>query len=118
MSNPCSLNQVGTTLYMAPELFKSESMSAGADAYALGMTLLDIAACLEGSELAAQWPEAFTVSLLIEGMRPRLTRSLEQGQRLEWLGRTIVDCWAEDPRKRPTAATVAERFRSRLSNMT
>ena len=80
------------------------------------MTLLDMAACLEGSDLAAQWPESFSVSLLIEGGRPRLTPALEQGQRLEWLGRIIVDCWAEDPGKRPTAATIAERFRSRLSN--
>ena len=79
------------------------------------MTLLDMAACLEGTELAAQWPQSLSVSLLIEGGRPRLTSALEQGQRLEWLGRIIVDCWADDPGKRPTAATIAERFRSRFS---
>ena len=117
LSNPRRLNQAGTALYMAPELFKSENMSVGADAYALGMTLLDMAACVEGSDLAAQWPESFSVSILIEGRRPRLTPTLEQGQRLEWLGRIIVDCWADDPLKRPTAAIIAERFRSRLSNV-
>ena len=97
ISNPRSLNQVGTTLYMAPELFKSENTSVGADVYALGMTLLDMTACFEGSELAAQWPESFTVSLLIEGARPRLTLSLEQGQRFGVARLHYRRCWAEDP---------------------
>ena len=90
-------------------MLSSDRVGAPADVYSFAMTLLDIAATIEGGSLAEQWDGGFQSKAtkyanpgLIASNRPHLTRSLLPEQRLANLGEIIEACWTHDPSHRPT----------------
>ena len=59
-SKPIPSNmQLGTSLFVSPEMLSSDRVGAPADVYSFAMTLLDIAATIEGGSLAEQWDGGF-----------------------------------------------------------
>ena len=102
--------QLGTSLYVSPEMLRSDLVGTPADVYSFAITLLDIAATVEGGSLANQWDGGFQKTKysnpgLIESNRPHLTRALLPKQRLANLGKIIEACWTDEPSRRPTLRT-------------
>ena len=106
-SNPND-SGLGTISYMAPELFDLVPVySEKSDIYAMGITFWDIA--LHGQTLfkGVQKNRATIIPVLVkEGKRDNIPADCHKE-----IASIIKDCWAQNPKKRPTADEVVLRLR-------
>ena len=98
-------------------MLSSERVGAPADVYSFAMTLLDIAATIEGGSLAGQWGDGsqrlaskYSNPGLIASNRPNLPVALLPNKRLALIGTIIEACWAHDPSRRPTFEDIDRRL--------
>jgi serine/threonine protein kinase len=93
----------GTPNYMAPEMFEGLTMTLAVDVYAFAMLLWEMFTQsipfngLLGSEIK---------ECVLGGDRPEVPRDTDECPRV--VQQLIEQCWAQDPRDRPTMAEVCE----------
>ena len=96
-----TMTQTGTPFYVAPEVMKMEAYGNTADIFSFGMLLLDMATFSQGG-LKACWSNTiFTIPRLINGARPWIPDNVRHDT--PWLVELIVQCWDNDPEKRPAS---------------
>ena len=100
---------VGTPLYMAPEVFDGEQYDEKVDVYSYGMLVY---------ELISLHRPFYDVADLDKGGYVRLGQLVRSGRRPtldgvppEWQD-LIVQCWHQEPAKRPTMRDVVERLKA------
>jgi hypothetical protein len=95
-------SNVGSLVYMAPELQESEEYSSAIDVYSYACTLYELLT------LTRIWQKLRTTYAIgravISGQRPPLPRDLPPSYRT-----LIGECWAQDPADRPTFRAILAR---------
>jgi len=108
ISEKKQMTQVGTPMWMAPEIIMGKTYTERADVYAFGIILWEILTRLEPYE--EKEPMQIVVEVVNEGLRPTLPA--------EYVGSPLVplmrDCWHTDPEKRPPFEKIVERLRAIL----
>jgi len=117
------MTQVGTPIYIAPEIFKGERYTSKADVYSFGILLISLMRCsknlsdffVDGLRRSQRRrnKKGIGINILsnkmhLAGWRPILPKALYSSLKL-----MIHDCWQADPEKRPTS----EILMSQLSTM-
>ena len=96
----------GTITHMSPEALDvddEEGFTEKSDVYALAMTLYEI---VSGDfPWSGKTPAQILTQVLVKKQRPPIPEGTPA-----WLGEIMVDCWAHDPKKRPTFAEVLQRL--------
>jgi len=110
------MTQVGTPIYISPEVVKGEYYSDKADVFSFAMTILQF--CLKEKPLLEYLKEQFQVykqkepnlsrvshEVVIQGWRPDI-------EKIEGAPRCVIDllnmCWEEYPDARPTFPEIVE----------
>ena len=92
---------VGTPLYIAPEIWNGSFYSESVDVYAYGMLVYELLT------LEAPFRETRTIAglrkMVLSGERPEISAYVSP----EW-ATLITSCWQEDPAKRPTMRKIVE----------
>ena len=95
---------IGTAIYMAPEILKNEPYGPAIDVYAFSMCIYEIIACKRPYDD----PNITIFKLMnnvMNGVRPTLTNDFT-----EPLKELICPCWSEDPLKRPSFKEIYEKL--------
>eukprot|EP01025_Chloroclados_australasicus_P037541 TRINITY_DN3833_c1_g1_i5.p1 TRINITY_DN3833_c1_g1~~TRINITY_DN3833_c1_g1_i5.p1 ORF type:complete len:568 (-),score=55.83 TRINITY_DN3833_c1_g1_i5:318-2021(-) len=100
-------SNMGTIVYMAPELHQKESnvihFSRKADIYALGIVLYE---CATGQYAwGKETKREIILSQLVQGRRPQMPEDIDQD-----LQRIIQKCWAHSPQDRPESSQLVSEF--------
>eukprot|EP00879_Flechtneria_rotunda_P007768 GHRR01008141.1.p1 GENE.GHRR01008141.1~~GHRR01008141.1.p1 ORF type:complete len:486 (+),score=123.48 GHRR01008141.1:1274-2731(+) len=95
----------GTALYMAPECFSGEGITEKVDVYALGMLLWELLTGERPWKGLNLVQVAFQVA--IAGNRPPLPAA-DPHKCPAKLAKLIDDCWAQNPKDRPTSREVRD----------
>jgi serine/threonine protein kinase len=96
----------GTCHWMAPEVFRDQDYDAKVDVYSYGMIMFEILS----RELPFEDEEPGTVALLVSrGERPSAALRPDTPPEFKDL---MLQCWDQDPQKRPTFPTILERLES------
>ena len=111
-----TMTQVGTPIYIAPEVVKGEYYSEKADVFSFAMTVLQF--CLKNQPLLEFLKEQYQV---LKGREPTLGRVSHEVVIKEWrpnmegiegVPRSVVEllmiCWAEYPDVRPTFREIVD----------
>eukprot|EP00741_Cyanophora_paradoxa_P015083 tig00020848_g14554.t1 len=96
--------QVGTPVYMAPEVFKGKAYDEKTDVYAFGICMWEMVS----SDLPfIEWCTSYDTlkNAVIEGFRPQMPDNVDSG-----LSSLIQSCWAPDPRNRPSMSDVVKKL--------
>ena len=88
-----------TVAWTAPEVLQNEDKSFASDVFALGVTLWEV---LERAKPFGRMPDMAAVNQLLNGARPALTSKTPARA-----AKVIAACWAQDAKKRCTAAEAA-----------
>ena len=106
ISEKKQMTQVGTPMWMAPEIIMGRKYTEKADVYAFGIILWEILTREEPYE--EKEPMQIVVEVVNEGLRPTI--------RAELLDAPLVplmrDCWHTEPGSRPTFEKIVERLRA------
>ena len=106
ISEKKQMTQVGTPMWMAPEIIMGRKYTEKADVYAFGIILWEILTREEPYE--EKEPMQIVVEVVNEGLRPTV--------RTELLDAPLVplmrDCWHTEPGSRPTFEKIVERLRA------
>lgn len=95
---------VGTTPYMAPEMFvEGKTYTEKVDVYSFGIMLLEIVTGEDAWSGVKTWD---IPDLVIDGKRPPLPKLSKQ------LGDLITSCWHHNPKKRPSFRNVLSKLRT------
>ena len=99
-----SHTQVGTYLYMAPEVLEGKRYNKSVDVFAYALMLLEIVLS------NARWTlkSGFTKLAYVQGWRPTIPGDVHQ----EWpeLEELINEAWQRDPSKRPSFVDIERRI--------
>jgi serine/threonine protein kinase len=98
------MTQVGTPMWMAPEIIIGKQYTEKADVYAFGIILWEILTRLEPYE--DKEPMQIVVEVVNDGLRPTLPDECKASP----LVPLMKDCWHADPDQRPTFAIIVERL--------
>jgi GAF domain-containing protein len=109
MSAKKAMTQVGTPMWMAPEIIMGKKYTEKADVYAFGIILWELLTRLEPYE--DKEPMQIVVQVVNEGLRPMMTREFDHSP----LAPLIRDCWAANPDERPSFEIIAERLQSMIN---
>jgi len=111
MSAKKAMTQVGTPMWMAPEIIMGKKYTEKADVYAFGIILWELLTRLEPYE--DKEPMQIVVQVVNEGLRPLMTREFDQSP----LSPLIRDCWSANPDERPSFDIIAERLQGLLNKV-
>jgi serine/threonine protein kinase len=92
--------QVGTPMYMAPEIFEGEEHSVKVDVYAIALILYEII-----TETHGFWPDLEPIRI-VNLICNRGFRASIPPKVLPWVGELIAKCWTPDPDERPAFSTI------------
>ena len=106
ISEKKQMTQVGTPMWMAPEIIMGRKYTEKADVYAFGIILWEILTREEPYE--EKEPMQIVVEVVNEGLRPTIRPELLDSP----LVPLMRDCWHTEPSSRPTFEKVAERLRA------
>jgi len=115
-----TMTQVGSPVYMAPEVLRGERYDERVDVYSYGITLVEMLCIAEGvfelfevaykhmkGPTAVLTPIALTRMVALEQFRPNIPDSIFPALR-----KLIADCWSHDPNRRPGFDAILERLDS------
>ncbi|EAY13731.1 TKL family protein kinase [Trichomonas vaginalis G3] len=94
--------KVGTTQWMAPEMYEIDCYSFKVDIYSYGILLWEM---LTGQIPFANLKDVDILPMVINGERPPIPSSCPSG-----LAKLIKSCWDVDPNKRPSSAQIVQVF--------
>jgi hypothetical protein len=97
----------GSTPWMAPEHLNSKQYTEACDIFSLGVVLFELCTRLQPYEELEGVPQI--VAQVMKGVRPQIPAVVGVPDDLRQL---MKDCWAHDPRDRPTAVQVCGRLKS------
>lgn len=104
--------EVENPTWLAPEIVKTQPYTAAADVYPYGVILWEIAARAHPfDEFKCFFPTDLE-AVIVSGKRPTIPPGTPQA--FEAL---ILDCWHENPSRRPTFAQILARFPSIISEV-
>jgi serine/threonine protein kinase len=96
-------HQVGTPLYMAPEMYKDGDYTSAVDVYSFGLILYE---CLVGRPVFPLETALYPLIMKVTGgERPPIPETLDPA-----IGCAIARAWSVDPGDRPTFADLADTF--------
>ena len=98
------MTQVGTPMWMAPEVIMGEKYTEKADVYSFGIIIWEILTRLEPYE------DKEAMQIVVEVVNNQLRPTMPPGYDDCPLLPLMRDCWAQDPQKRPTFKIVGERL--------
>jgi serine/threonine protein kinase len=103
-SDKKTMSQVGTPMWMAPEVILGEKYTEKADVYSFGVILWEIMTRKEPYEDK----EAMQIVLEVvnKGLRPKIPPHYFDCP----LVPLMRDCWEEDPKKRPVFSIICDRL--------
>jgi len=104
ISEKKQMTQVGTPMWMAPEIIMGKKYTEKADVYAFGVILWEILTRLEPYE--DKEPMQIVVEVVNEGLRPTLPPPFDSSP----LVPLMKQCWDQDPEQRPSFEKVLERL--------
>ncbi len=107
LSEKKAMTQVGTPMWMAPEIIIGKQYTEKADVYAFGIILWEILTRLEPYE--DKEPMQIVVEVVNDHLRPTIPDEFKASP----LVPLMKDCWHAEPDQRPTFSIVVERL-SRL----
>ncbi|GJQ09982.1 hypothetical protein GpartN1_g1773.t1 [Galdieria partita] len=107
-------HQVGTLIYLAPEILENKQHTYACDIYSLGVVMNEIlTGVIPYVDRKMEIPQVQTIletrfnesklkrAIVVEGLRPVLVSSVQVPVELrEW----IQQCWSKDPNERPRAS--------------
>ena len=100
---------VGTSLYLAPEVFEGRIYNSKADMYSFGFVLWEIWYGETAFQTAMTTCELDQLEKVRQGCRP--THIEGTNHPYEIWQRVMTNCWNEDPRARLTARKALDRFK-------
>ncbi|GIL66934.1 hypothetical protein Vafri_20446 [Volvox africanus] len=104
-----SLSPVGSPSYMAPEsMFRDTYLDASIDIYSFGIMMWE---CVMGHPPYSGVSPQQLPALVRRGLRPSFHPSVSQEYR-----QVACTCWAQDPRRRPSAAVLVRLLQRMLSH--
>jgi len=106
ISEKKQMTQVGTPMWMAPEIIMGKRYTERADVYAFGIILWEILTRLEPYE--EKEPMQIVVEVVNDGLRPTLPAECADSP----LVPLMKDCWHTDPLQRPPFEKVVDRLRA------
>jgi len=112
LSEKKAMTQVGTPMWMAPEIIMGKKYTEKADVYAFGIILWEILTRQEPYE--EKEPMQIVVEVVNDGLRPTIPREHENSP----LVPLMKDCWAQDPDQRPTFNIIVDRIEALFNNET
>ena len=102
-------NLGGCRFFLAPEMLRSQPFSYPADVYAFAITMYEIlSGCVPASKNYTNVNDFFKD--VCRGVRPDVSRLTSQGIN-DLLIELIIECWGDDPQKRPTMIQVCDRLK-------
>lgn len=104
MSTGKAMTQVGTPMWMAPEVICGSQYSEKADVYAFGIIIWEVLTRLEPYD--EMEPMSIVVAVVNDGLRPTIPAEYAKDP----LVPLMKDCWAQDPGERPTFQAIIERL--------
>lgn len=104
LSEKRAMTQVGTPMWMAPEIIMGRKYTEKADVYAFGIILWEILTRLEPYE--DKEPMQIVVEVVNDDLRPDIPPEYKDNP----LVPLMKDCWHTDPGQRPTFRVVLERI--------
>ncbi|GMH96195.1 hypothetical protein TrVE_jg4839 [Triparma verrucosa] len=118
MDSEMTMTQVGSPVYMAPEVLKGERYDERIDIYSYAITLLEMLVLAESvfevfeksfkklkGEDAVLTPLALTRMVALENFRPDLPANIPKS-----LSDLIKACWSQNPNSRPNFEAILERL--------
>ncbi|GMH53913.1 hypothetical protein TL16_g01562 [Triparma laevis f. inornata] len=118
MDSEMTMTQVGSPVYMAPEVLKGERYDERVDIYSYAITLVEMLVLAESvfevfemtykklkGEDQALTPLALTRMVALENFRPELPDNIPKT-----LSALIKDCWSANPNNRPNFEEILERL--------
>lgn len=104
ISEKKAMTQVGTPMWMAPEIIMGKKYTEKADVYAFGIILWEILTRLEPYE--DKEPMQIVVEVVNNDLRPTIPEQFKDAS----LVSLMKDCWDPDPNKRPTFNIICDRL--------
>ena len=102
-------NLGGCRFFLAPEMLRSQPFSYPADVYAFAITMYEIlSGCVPASKKYTNVNDFFKD--VCRGVRPDVSRLTSQGIN-DSLIELIIECWDDDPQKRPKMIQVCDRLK-------
>jgi GAF domain-containing protein len=98
------MTQVGTPMWMAPEIIMGKTYTEKADVYAFGIILWEILTRLEPYE--TKEPMQIVLEVVNDGLRPTIPDSFTPSP----LVPLMKECWNQDPSERPMFKAVVDRL--------
>lgn len=105
ISEKKQMTQVGTPMWMAPEIIMGKKYTEKADVYAFGIILWEILTRMEPYD--DKEPMQIVVEVVNEGLRPAIPAHMFTSP----LVPLMMDCWQTEPDDRPTFDRVVDRLK-------
>lgn len=109
LSEKKAMTQVGTPMWMAPEIIMGKKYTEKADVYAFGIIIWEILTRLEPYE--DKEPMQIVVEVVNDNLRPTIPDEYKDSP----LVPLMKDAWAADPAQRPTFKVILERVEDILA---
>jgi len=106
LSEKKAMTQVGTPMWMAPEIIIGKQYTEKADVYAFGIILWEILTRLEPYE--DKEPMQIVVEVVNDGLRPTIPDEHKNSP----LVPLMKDCWHQDPDQRPAFNIIVDRLQA------
>ena len=111
LSEGKQMTQVGTPMWMAPEIIQGRQYTQKADVYAFGIILWEVLTRLEPYE--DKEPMQIVLEVVNQQLRPHLPTELHASPMVP----LMTECWAQDPGVRPTFQQCVVRLEAILADV-
>jgi GAF domain-containing protein len=104
LSEKKAMTQVGTPMWMAPEIIMGKKYTEKADVYAFGIILWEVLTRLE------PYDDKEPMQIVVEVVNNNLRPTIPHEHRNNPLVPLMKDCWHKNPEERPTFKAIVERL--------